>query len=154
MIFVNFYTGVFATNKNTVLKWCLNRRTQSKKTTTLKEVCGVGVDPGMYKPMRASQITKSERDVQKMLRVLVEDYINPFGLDVENEYLVSMSSGELLVMKLPIASCLYRNKEEYSTGNLLKSVSNWEPYHSTILLKRIASSFLMMIFQDKEVPKK
>ena len=156
MIFVNFYTGIksFSTNKNTVLKWCLNRRTQSKNTSALKVVCGVGMDPGMYKPIRASQITKFERDVQKILRVLVEDYINPFGLDVENEYLVSMSSGKLLVMKLPIASCLYRNKEEYSTGNLLKSVSNWEPYHSTILLKRIASSFSMMILQDKEVPKK
>lgn len=91
--------------------------------------------------------------MQKILRVLVEDYIKPFGLDVENEYLVSMSSGELLVMKLPIASCVYRKKEEYSTRNFLKSVSNWEPYHSTILLKRIASSFSMMIFQDKEVPK-
>ena len=117
-------------------------------------MCGVGMDPGMYKPIRASQITKSERDVQKILRVLVEDYINPFGLDVENEYLVFMSSGELLVMKLPIASCLYRNKEEYSTRNLLKSVLNWEPYHSTVLLKRIASGFSMMIFQDKKVPKK
>ena len=28
--------------------------------------------------------------MQKILRVLVEDYIKPFGLDVENEYLVSM----------------------------------------------------------------
>ena len=57
-------------------------------------MCGLGMDPGMYKPLRPSQIIKSERDVQKILRILIEDYINPFDLDVENEYLVCMSSGE------------------------------------------------------------
>ena len=96
MIFLNFYTGTksFATNENTVLKWCLNRTEQSKNTTALKVTCGLGMDPAMYKPMRPSQIIKSERDVQKILRVLIEDYINPFGLDVENKYLVCLSSGE------------------------------------------------------------
>ena len=96
MIFLNFYTGTksFATNENTVLKRCLNRAEQSKNTTALKEMCGLGMDPGMYKPMRPSQIIKSERDVQKILRILIEDYINPFDLDVENEYLVCLSSGE------------------------------------------------------------
>ena len=56
MIFVNFYTGIksFATNENTVLKWCLNRAEQLKNTTALKEMCGVGMDPGMYKSMRPS----------------------------------------------------------------------------------------------------
>lgn len=84
----------FATTENTVLKRCLNRAEQSKNATALKEICGVGMDPGMYKPMRLLQITNSERDVQKILCVLFDDYINTFGLDVENEYLVCLTSAK------------------------------------------------------------
>ena len=136
MIFVNFYTGIksFATNENTVLKWCLNRAEQLKNTTALKEMCGVGMDPGMYKPMRPSRITKLERDVQKTLRFLVEDYINPFGLEVENEYLVCLSSGEPVSDEI-VDSILSLPRQGIIL--LLKSVSNWEPYHFTIPLKSI-----------------
>ena len=136
MIFVNFYTGIksFATNENTVLKWCLNRAEQLKNTTALKEMCGVGMDPGMYKSMRPSRITKLERDVQKTLRFLVEDYINPFGLEVENEYLVCLSSGEPVSDEI-VDSILSLPRQGIML--LLKSVSNWEPYHFTIPLKSI-----------------
>ena len=136
MIFVNFYTGIksFATNENTVLKWCLNRAEQLKNTTALKEMCGVGMDPGMYKSMRPSRITKLERDVQKTLRFLVEDYINPFGLEVENEYLVCLSSGEPVSDEI-VDSILSLARQGIIL--LLKSVSNWEPYHFIIPLKSI-----------------
>ena len=136
MIFVNFYIGIksFATNENTVLKWCLNRAEQLKNTTALKEMCGVGMDPGMYKSMRPSRITKLERDVQKTLRFLVEDYINPFGLEVENEYLVCLSSGEPVSDEI-VDSILSLPRQGIIL--LLKSVSNWEPYHFTIPLKSI-----------------
>ena len=136
MIFVNFYTGIksFATNENTVLKWCLNRAEQLKNTTALKEMCGVGMDPGMYKSMRPSRITKLERDVQKTLRFLVEDYINPFGLEVENEYLVCLSSGEPVSDEI-VDSILPLPRQGIIL--LLKSVSNWKPYHFTIPLKSI-----------------
>ena len=131
MIFVNFYTGIksFATNENTVLKWCLNRAEQLKNTTALKEMCGVGMDPGMYKSMRPSRITKLERDVQKTLRFLVEDYINPFGLEVENEYLVCLSSGEPVSDEI-VDSILSLPRQ--GRIHLLKSVSNWEPCHFKI----------------------
>ena len=131
MIFVNFYTGIksFATNENTVLKWCLNRAEQLKNTTALKEMCGVGMDPGMYKSMRPSRITKLERDVQKTLRFLVEDYINPFGLEVENEYLVCLSSGEPVSDEI-VDSILSLPRQGRIL--LLKSVSNWEPCHFKI----------------------
>ena len=143
MIFVNFYTGIksFATNKNAVLKWCLNRAAQSKNTTALKEMCGVEMNPGMYKPMRPSQITKLERDVQDILRVLVEIYINSFGLEVENEYLVCLSSGEPVSDEI-VDSILSLPRQGIIL--LLKSVSNWEPYHFTIPLK---SSVFQSVFQ-------
>ena len=108
--------------------------------------------------MRPSQITKLERDVQDILRVLVEIYINSFGLEVENEYLVCLSSGEPVSDEI-VDSILSLPRQGRIL--LLKSVSNWEPCHLKILLKRIVffnrcfnSVFSMMHFQDKEVPKK
>ena len=118
-------------------------------------MCGVGMDRGMYKPMKPSQITKSERDVQKILRVLAEDYINPFGVDFEKEYLVCLNSREPVsdeiansILSVPRQGRIFYEK------HLLKSISNWEQYHSMIVLNRIALSFSVMQFQDKEVPKK
>ena len=109
----------------------------------------------MYKPMRPSQITKSERDVQKILHVLVEDYINPFGVDFEKEYLVCLNSREPVSDEIAnsILSVLRQGRIFYEK-HLLKSISNWEQYHSMIVLNRIALSFSVMQFQDKEVPKK
>ena len=79
------------------------------------------MNPGMYKPMRPSQITKLERDVQDILRVLVEIYINSFGLEVENEYLVCLSSGEPVSDEI-VDSILSLPRQGIIL--LLKSVSN------------------------------
>ena len=72
--------------------------------------------------------------MQKTLRFLVEDYINPFGLEVENEYLVCLSSGEPVSDEI-VDSILSLPRQGIIL--LLKSVSNWEPYHFTIPLKSI-----------------
>ena len=49
-------------------------------------------DPGIYKPVRPSQIRKSEKLVSNVIRVLTEDYVNPFGVNVDQENLVCLSS--------------------------------------------------------------
>ena len=76
-----------------MLKWCLNRSEQAKNTQDLREMCGLVNDPGIYKPSRPSQISKSEHLVQSVMHILIEEYINPFGFDVEKDELVSLSSG-------------------------------------------------------------
>ena len=67
--------------------------------------------------------------MQKTLRFLVEDYINPFGLEVENEYLVCLSSGEPVSDEI-VDSILSLPRQGRIL--LLKSVSNWEPCHFKI----------------------
>lgn len=82
----------FATRENSVLKWCLNRSAQASNTKALKDLCGLEADPGIYKPVRPSQIIKSEQMVNSVIKVLTEDYVNPFGVDVDKENLVCLSS--------------------------------------------------------------
>ena len=43
--------------------------------------------------MRPSQITLSEKKVQKESELLIDDYINPFGMDLDKAKLVNLSSG-------------------------------------------------------------
>ena len=43
--------------------------------------------------MRPSQITSSEKKVQKFRQLLIDDYINPFGLDLDKAKLLNLSSG-------------------------------------------------------------
>ena len=50
----------------------------------------------IYKPCRPSQIIKSEQLVQDVIRILLEDYINPIGGGVDKNTLRSVSSGKPL----------------------------------------------------------
>jgi len=47
----------------------------------------------MQKSLRPSQIIASERNVQKIIRVLQEEYVNPFAIDLESTQLINLSSG-------------------------------------------------------------
>ena len=46
----------FAGNKTSVLKWCLNRAEQAKNSKALNDMYGIARDPGLYKPLRPSQL--------------------------------------------------------------------------------------------------
>jgi hypothetical protein len=83
----------FSTQEESVLKWCLNRSEQAKNTKELQEMCGLGNDLGIYKPCRPSQISKSEKLVQNVLRTLMEEYINTFDVAIDKESLINLSSG-------------------------------------------------------------
>ena len=51
----------------------------------------VSREPSLYKPMRPSQILKSEKVVPEAIRVIEDDFINPFGLGYDG--LHNISSG-------------------------------------------------------------
>lgn len=87
----------FSTREESVLKWCLNRSEQAQNTRSLEELCNIRTDNSKYKPSRPSEILKSEKLVQKVITVIQEDYINPFGLTVDKEKLVCLSSGVPLI---------------------------------------------------------
>ena len=50
-------------------------------------------NPGsVYKPLRPSQILKSERFVSNIINVLKEEYVNPFDSKLDKGLLVNLSS--------------------------------------------------------------
>ena len=83
----------FAGNKSSILKWCLNRADQAKTSKALSDMCGITTDAGLYKPLRPSQILQTNEHVLSVMKVFCEDYINPFGLEIETDTLINVSSG-------------------------------------------------------------
>ena len=59
----------FASNEAAVLKWTLNRPKQAENTRALIELSGLNVEQSLYKPLRPSQVLKSEAKVQNAIKV-------------------------------------------------------------------------------------
>jgi len=51
------------------------------------------VHHSVYNTLRPSQILRSEKQVASIIKVLEEDYINPFGVDIDKTLLYNLSSG-------------------------------------------------------------
>ena len=83
----------FAANPDAVTKWCLNRADQAKNVNALKKMAGIYRSSEKYKPLRPSQILISEKLIAKVIRVLEEEYINPFSVLVAEDCLFNLSSG-------------------------------------------------------------
>ena len=83
----------FSTNQSSVLKWCLNRAEAANNTHALNNLAGLGEGTSIYKPLRPSQILRSEELVSKVQAVLETEYINPFGYDIVESQLLNLSSG-------------------------------------------------------------
>ena len=88
-MFFLFKGGIksFAANPDAVTKWCLNRADQSKNVNALKEMTGMYTLSEKYNPLRLSQILISEKPVAEVIRVLEEEYINPFSDHVTEDCL-------------------------------------------------------------------
>ena len=53
------------------------------------------IDPpaDIYNAMRTSQILKSESFTNQIMKILSQEYINPFGADLDTSLLYNLSSG-------------------------------------------------------------
>ena len=80
MIVVSGGIRFFPSNKKAVLKWCLNRADIAKNTGELKKIASVSKQYNIYKPMRPLQILLGEKRVTDVIRILEEEFINPFGV--------------------------------------------------------------------------
>ena len=83
----------FAADSSAVLKWTLNRSEQVENTGTLLNLTDMNNPGSIYKPLRPSQILKSERFVSSMINVLKQEYVNPFDSNLDKGLLVNLSSG-------------------------------------------------------------
>ena len=54
----------------------------------------------MYKPLRPLQILRSEEIVKNVVSILSNEYINPFGSDLDKYQLFNLTSGDRLLRKL------------------------------------------------------
>ena len=62
----------FAGNEASVLKWTLNRPKQAENTSALLKMSGLDEAHSLYKPLRPSQVVKSENLIHNVMKV-VED---------------------------------------------------------------------------------
>ena len=77
----------FASDSASVMKLCLNRPTQAKNTSCLRTLAEPASKTGIYKPLRPSQILKTDKMVTNAIDVITNEYINPFGLDIDKNHL-------------------------------------------------------------------
>ena len=71
----------------------MNRADQAKNSKALSDMCGITTDAGLYKPLRPSHILQTNERVLSVMKVFCEDYINAFGLEIETDALINVSSG-------------------------------------------------------------
>ena len=66
------------------MKWCLYRPQQSKNTVSLKRIANLSNAQSIYKQLRPSNILKFENIVAENVRVLEEEYLHPFEVQVKH----------------------------------------------------------------------
>ena len=83
----------FASDSSGILKWTLNRAEQAKNTSALLALADLDSTSTMFKPLRPSQILQSYKFVNNIIKVLKEEYINPFDVGLDKDRLWNLSSG-------------------------------------------------------------
>ena len=58
-----------------------------------------------YKPLRSSQIVKSEAQVQAVMKIFQEEYTNPFDKSIDNSLLYHLSSG--IPVPIEVHNCTF-----------------------------------------------
>ena len=84
---------MIANDENSVLKWTLNRSEEAKNTSELLKMADIDPPADIYKALRPSQILKSESFTNQIMKILSQEYINPFGADLDTSLLYNLSSG-------------------------------------------------------------
>ena len=84
---------MIANDEKSILKWTLNRAEEAKNTSELLKMADIGPTAEIYKATRPSQILKSEKITNRIETTLNEEYINPFGADLDKQFLYNLSSG-------------------------------------------------------------
>ena len=90
-------------------------------------MAGIQSASNIYKPLRPSQILKSEVMVTNVVNVLSSEYINPFDSGLDKDYLVSLSSGVPLQDKEAVERILsLRKVGEESYNDFKRDRLSWK----------------------------
>ena len=112
-------------------KWCLNRADQSKHTTQLKENAGMSGEAYLYNDLRPSRILQTEKAVQSIIKVLREEYINPFDPTIDPNQIVNLSSGVSL-QHTDVLSCKEIGEKKHQEFVHQRIENKIIPFHSPI----------------------
>ena len=83
----------FSNDSKSILKWTLNRSEEAKNINELLNMANMKSCDGIRKSLRPSQILKTESRVTKIINFLKDEYINPFGTELDKTELYHLSSG-------------------------------------------------------------
>ena len=103
-----------ASDEAPVIKWTMNRPEQASNTGELLKMCGMDSSSEMYRPSRPSQILQSEKRVSDITRVLREEYINPFDINLDKSSLFNLSSGVAIHDEIADVLSLHKKSDELS----------------------------------------
>ena len=130
-IFITGGIRNFASNNNAVRKWCLNRAEQSKNTSKLKEKAGISKASQSHSCLRPSKILQSDKAVCEIMRVLMEEYTNPFDVLLDKDKLLNLSSGVALHSD-DILNCRDIGEGKYKTFTRECIEGNLKSFHDPI----------------------
>ena len=83
----------FSSSSSSVQKWAMNRSDAAQSKGALRKMAGLSDPNTIYKSLRPLQILTAERKVSNVTNVIENDYINPFGLQIDKENLLNIGSG-------------------------------------------------------------
>ena len=129
----------FASDSTGILKWTLNRAEQANNTKALLEMADITCSSTLYKPLRPSQILKSEKLVTNIVRTLKEEYINPFAVELDQTKLINLSSGIPLATEaaLDVMSIRKVGEEEYDNFRNERLLKKEKGFHDPIKRKNL-----------------
>ena len=83
----------FTTQDKTYDKWVLSRPFQAKYVKALFEMIGMAGKDSNRKTLRQSEISKSEKRITSLKKVLTDTFIDPFSDDLDADKLYNIMSG-------------------------------------------------------------
>ena len=99
----------FASSASSVQKWALTRSDVADSQKALREMTGSSGINSQYKSLHPGQIISSETKVSKVTEIIENQFSNLFGLDIDVNSLVNISSGTSLPQHLTNAILNHMN---------------------------------------------
>lgn len=124
----------FANDSKSVLKWTLNRSEQANNTSELLNMVDMKSSNDMYKSLRPSMILKTEKMAEKVVKVLKDEYVNPFGAELDKHELYNLSSGVPLPGDISDQILAIRDigRTEFTTFVQERLIDKSVPFHDSI----------------------
>ena len=114
------------------------KSTSSKHFNELKHFTGLLSSQESYKPLRNSEIIKSEENVANVIHVLNNEYLNPLDVTLDKDKLFNLSSGVAKEDDLEKLLNIWQTSKDQSDQFSTKRILSTEiPFHDVIRRNKI-----------------